>query len=438
MVDEKLGKHALKWIQSAADNDMYYSVTEAALYMATAGFLDEANELLECLWKAKWPHSENVWLPDQSFEVLWFANGKRPTAVPFPQKSIDTIELGHRKYMTLDRWQLHMPMPKEAVEHLLGKELFRKSCSLARPADESDSLPEAANELEALAGLEKYVRSFDEQAQDSDWCGFVDSTCLGAELAAKNGQTEKATFFLRIWAGKYVEWEGRCYNFPALASNRHVAPLLLQGVLADPLGLNKTNCQAYLRDLKAAVEARMKQGRKLAYGKWTWERLLKAASTRAIKQDPESFTKEERKAKWLGRTPASGEAIAAIEQKLKVALPADYKEFLLTSNGFSALSPTAPALLPVEEIDFLRGVMDAEMLQILKDYPGEDMASAMESAILVSDKEAMTDLVLLIPPSKAHDSWQTWFFADWVPGEIRYPSFRHYFEQAYQQLQTDI
>jgi hypothetical protein len=27
-----------------------------------------------------------------------------------------------------------------------------------------------------------------------------------------------------------------------------------------------------------------------------------------------------------------------------------------------------------------------------------------------------------------------WFFAPWVPGEVRYPSFRHYTEQELQDL----
>ena len=77
-IDEQLGKQTLKWVKSADDDSMYYQVTEAALVMAAAGYLDEANDLLQCLWKHKWPHSENVWLPDWAFEVLWFASGKRP------------------------------------------------------------------------------------------------------------------------------------------------------------------------------------------------------------------------------------------------------------------------------------------------------------------------------------------------------------------------
>src|ERR1700756_3914019 len=97
-IDQLLGKRSLRRIQSVEDNWMYYEVTRAALVMATAGHLEEANELLECLWKFKWPHSEDTWLPDQSFEVLWHASGNRPATAPFAKKSIDAIELAHRKY----------------------------------------------------------------------------------------------------------------------------------------------------------------------------------------------------------------------------------------------------------------------------------------------------------------------------------------------------
>jgi hypothetical protein len=430
-IDYFLGKRALKKIQSVEDSWMYQDVTLAALHMATAGCLDEANELLECLWKHKWPHTEDVWLPDQSFEVLWFAAGKRPSTAPFPQKSIDEIELAHREYMALDRW-LQLPMPNGSWETLAGLDLFRKSCFLVHPKDDSNSMPDAGDELEGLKGLEKWIQDWDNRS----WGEYATATSLGAELAAKNGQNARATHFAQLWARKYSEVEGGGFSFPCMGSNRHIAPLLLQGILSEPLGLTKASCQLYLKNLKAAVDARMKCGRKLAYGKWTWEKLLTSASKRAIKAKPDLFTKDERKSKWLGRPSATNAAIAAAEKRLNVKLPSDYTDFLRTSNGLGAMSSIAPALIGTEKIDWLKNSIDSEMLNILKEYPGEDFSCTIESSILISELKE-TDMVLLIPPYPGNDLWQCWFFAHWVPGEMRFPSFRHYLEQTFQNLQTE-
>jgi len=113
----------------------------------------------------------------------------------------------------------------------------------------------------------------------------------------------------------------------------------------------------------------MKRGRKLAYGKMDLERLLQAASKKAVKSQPDSFTKEERKQKWLGHPPASNEAIAAAETRLKAKLPLIFN-FLRISNGFSAFSITGvPALLGIEEL-ITQNSVDSALINILKDsYP---------------------------------------------------------------------
>lgn len=429
-IDYFLGKRALKKIQSAEDNWMYQDVTLAALHMATAGYLEEANELLECLWKHKWPHTEDVWLPDQSFEVLWYADGNRPVSAPFASKPIDIIELAHRKYC--------------ASEHRLGSYRMQRgpdftwemlppgfrSAYLASALD--DVMPSASLELQALAGLEEYLESWNGNVADMF---YGDASCLAAELAAKIGRTERAIHFAQLWARKYPEFP-LGYNFPCMSSNRHVAPFLLQGILSEAIGLTKVCCQSYLKNLKAAVDARMKRGRKLAYGKWTWEKLLTSAGKRAIKGEPDLFTKEERKSKWLGRQPATDAEIVAAEKRMDLKLPPDYVGFLRASNGLSALSSTAPPLLDVGRIGWLRDAVDSATLDILKDYPGENLSEAIESSILVSELKE-SDMVLLVPPRPNEDQWQCWFLAHWVPGEIRYPSFRHYVEEVFQNSQTE-
>jgi hypothetical protein len=236
---------------------MYYEVTEAALFMATAGFLDEGNQLLQCLWRFKWPHIEDCWLPDQAFEVLWHAKGERPLNVPFPKKPIAAIELAHRRYMTIDRC-FQLPMPSGGIEALHGLDLMRRCHQLACPSEEEDSLPAFDLEREALSGLNRLI--FESGDADAHHGGY--NLVLAAELAARNGLTAQAIECAVLWAANYPErWLG-C-NFPTMASSRHVAPFLLKGIFAEPFGLTATSCQSYLKSLVTAVEARMKCGRKL-------------------------------------------------------------------------------------------------------------------------------------------------------------------------------
>ena len=86
-------------------------------------------------------------------------------------------------------------------------------------------------------------------------------------------------------------------------------------------------------------------------------------------------------------------------------------------------------------MNWLKHLIDSETLDILKEYSGENVSSAIESSLLVSKLEG-TEMVLLLPQHSGNDRWECWFFAHWVPGQVRYPTFRHYLEQTFQNLQT--
>ena len=62
-----LTKQVFRTIQSHDQEEWYRKVTNVALFIATGGFLDEANRLLQALWKYNLPHDRNTWLPDQAF-----------------------------------------------------------------------------------------------------------------------------------------------------------------------------------------------------------------------------------------------------------------------------------------------------------------------------------------------------------------------------------
>jgi hypothetical protein len=79
---------------------------------------------------------------------------------------------------------------------------------------------------------------------------------------------------------------------------------------------------------------------------------------------------------------------------------------------------------------------DTQFLAILNELPQEDAPDAFERSIQISDPGPLGgELVWLIPPATETDSWQTWFFVPWAGEIARYPSFRHFFEQMFQDLQ---
>src|SRR5579859_5995010 len=55
---------------------------------------------------------------------------------------------------------------------------------------------------------------------------------------------------------------------------------------------------------------------------------------------------------WLGYPGASEEQIAALEQRLGVALPPSYRAFLAYSNGWRATGHFIPAIWSTEEVEW--------------------------------------------------------------------------------------
>lgn len=153
------------------------------------------------------------------------------------------------------------------------------------------------------------------------------------------------------------------------------------------------------------------------------------------------LTPEQIATRWLGFTPASEEQIAAAEARLRLKLPPSYREFLKVTNGWSVIEPFIYRVYPVEEIGYGRDNERLGIADYIEGYsygiaPGSpsaaDLAYADElhSVIAVSE---YGDAALLLNPKQIDDEgeMEAWFFASWVPGENRYPSFRALMEAKY-------
>jgi SMI1 / KNR4 family (SUKH-1) len=144
---------------------------------------------------------------------------------------------------------------------------------------------------------------------------------------------------------------------------------------------------------------------------------------------------------WLGEKGATEEELTAAEQRLGTSLPPDYRAFLLESNGFEQLSSFIWRLYGTGEIDWFRIRNQAwiDAYQIGDDISPQEhlnqrdnevrFRAAYLSSCLQISEEGDSAVVLLNPEVvTAAGEWETWFFANWLPGARRYSSFREFME----------
>ncbi|MEO6637129.1 MAG: SMI1/KNR4 family protein [Ginsengibacter sp.] len=424
-----LFKKVLYIIQSRRLQEEWYSaVTNAALYLAIGGFLETANKLLEALWKYNLPHDRNTWLHDKAFEILWYAKGERPKKVPFKKINIDELELLHRDYIS--------PSWAQYANSIEGNP-FLQAMSLAKTINEK--LPNNQTEKKALAYLKKYFQDLEEESTGYHTCQAISLT---TELAAKNKETNFSIKFLKQWAKSFNKQP--FHNCQVLVGcNRHVAPLLLNGIIKNEIGLTKEICGDFLTNAVAAIDRRMKNGVSLVYGDLTWEKLISKLSELSIKIEPKDFTAKQKKENWIGKQPSSEFTIARSEQRLGIQLPNEYREFLKASNGLSPFPYKNPELIAIEKIDYLKksyfdlyGDLDLFPCDFLTEDGQGDISKYIERAIAISllpDEQE----IWLIPPKLNNDEWECWFFASWLPGVRQYKNFRYFIEEQVQNLEGE-
>jgi hypothetical protein len=84
-----------------------------------------------------------------------------------------------------------------------------------------------------------------------------------------------------------------------------------------------------------------------------------------------SLAREQVSARWLGYQPATEQAIAVTEERLRVKLPPSLRGFLLTSNGWGPVAGWVPALSSCDEIDWFRNT-HPEFVEALQETFAED------------------------------------------------------------------
>ena len=139
---------------------------------------------------------------------------------------------------------------------------------------------------------------------------------------------------------------------------------------------------------------------------------------------------------WLGSPPAGEELLATAEARLGTRLPPSYRSFLAVSNGFLQPDLIVPRLRPADEIGWY-GDIEPESVAIWAEFaePGEPIGR-LAGCLQVSDAELVGDAVYLLDPTRraGDGEWDAYFFASWVPGVERYPSFHALMEAQREQL----
>jgi hypothetical protein len=157
---------------------------------------------------------------------------------------------------------------------------------------------------------------------------------------------------------------------------------------------------------------------------------------------------------WPGLPGASEEQIKKAEQRLGVQLPPSYRSFLQATNGWNQGTRSVPILRPIESVQPFRKVHrqwieayelgDAVDLPELEyfDYANCDPVQFdrkhLKQTLCVS--EVGDDAVILLNPMVVwpDGEWETWFFANWLPGAKRFRSFADWFKHAHAESSEDV
>jgi hypothetical protein len=425
----------LKQIQQADTNELSGLLIGTATEWATAGYLDQANKLLENAWSYQLANSKDHYYSLQSFQVLWKISGKEPKNIPFELGSVEQIEqYNWDKLFFPGQWS---PMFLEKFENkswtsLTGDQLLTKAIILAYDGSSPNHRAGAVAQRESLRALAAYMN----EDNAANRYGDLQTLNCAAILSAANGQKEKAIDFVRQWGEAYKKFYSGRYDIIELAKEKSIATILLTGLLAPVFKLNSTDCDSHLTAISNALKSRMENGQSLAYKELSMRQLLQRFSSTAVELSNQTHKEQVKKDQWLGYLPATTQAIAAAERRHGLRFPADYREFLLTTNGFKSFSNTGMTLLPVEKIGFFRD-LDPQLVEAWSDpqlFGDSAIADAFANSLLIGGYEEEQQL-LLVPPYKNNPDWTCWYFALWMPGEKKHPAFRFYLEQELLKLE---
>jgi len=209
-------------------------------------------------------------------------------------------------------------------------------------------------------------------------------------------------------------------GFFSLARQEDIAAL--ERLAADADAEVRAKARAAMRRLEALPLPTSKQS-EVRPGDPQWVTLLSklAAKVIADREMAADLPDEALQTGWLGTRGASPAELDRAEARLGVRLPPSYRAFLQTSNGWGPTSFAIDRLFAARKVvRFIES--EPDWVEIWKD---SEESTGLRSALQVS---TVTDNgVCLLIPSDAKE-WETWLFANWIPGAHRHASFLAFME----------
>ncbi|MBI1257440.1 MAG: hypothetical protein GC204_08210 [Chloroflexi bacterium] len=153
-------------------------------------------------------------------------------------------------------------------------------------------------------------------------------------------------------------------------------------------------------------------------------------------------------ARWFGYPGAAEAEIEALETRLGgVRLPPSYRQFLQVSNGFRQPSELVHRIFDTSEVEWFR-VNHQEQIDIMLDphlpwrdrprvFTPDDYELYMPDALVISATEIAGSATYLLNPRVVNEDgeWEAFYYANWVPGADRYPSFWDLMQREYDYFQ---
>ncbi|MFK7972043.1 MAG: SMI1/KNR4 family protein [Bacteroidia bacterium] len=424
----------LSSIESSEIEAVRSIIMERASIWMICGFVQEANLLLELYWNLDATVDRNHFYDVGGLQIFWEMSNNYPSNVPYELLPINEIESENWSRHFEPHWKegpfYQDSMKSKPFEEWHGKYLFLHSVELAY--DVSSPTKEASKDLQvaSLNGVKKYIETESPVGYD-----LMNALICASILAARNNLILDAQEFLKTWVENLPKY-GVNTSIAWIMRDVSLAKILKDGFLAQTFNLTQNDCIQQLALIKKSLNNRFQGGPKLIFETLSWSELLRELANHAVKSEYFETT-EEVDFLNLNMQPASSEAIQNCEARLGVTLPVDYKDFLKSSNGFPAYTSMTPTILPIADVDYLRNVYP----DIIEDYIGiyqessEGVARNFSNSLLIGGLEEEQQLLLVQNGHSAN--WECWLFANWIPGEHIYRSFRYYIESELFELEGE-
>jgi hypothetical protein len=164
--------------------------------------------------------------------------------------------------------------------------------------------------------------------------------------------------------------------------------------------------------------------RELPHGEPEWRAYLQAFSEDVLTYHADDLvyaTDVQRDARWLGAAGALEAELSRREAELGFAFPPSYRNFLLTTDGWTHLGPFVHELLRVEEIGWFPG-KEPVFIGGWDGFDWPEIVTARRS-LLVSG--AADGAYVFLDPHDVglNGEWAAWSYAHWEAEFTRYSSF---------------